>query len=48
MHSPIRDILDLIHEEWLPDNKRKDLQSLMIELVENMCDKNKAGDRFKW
>ena len=48
MTSPIRDILDLLHEDWIPENVRKDLQSLMLELIENMIGHDKIGDRFKW
>ena len=48
--SPIRDLLDLLHEEWLPEDKKKDFQDLVIELVENLTgDKNgktDKGDRF--
>jgi hypothetical protein len=47
--SPIRDLLDLLHEDWLPEDKRKDLQDLVIELVENLTGSgDRKGDRFAW
>lgn len=47
--SPIRDLLDLLHEEWLPEDKKKDLQDLVIELVENLTGgKGGKGERFFW
>ena len=47
--SPIRDLLDLLHEEWLPDEYKKTLQGLIIELVENMGkDQNSDGGRWDW
>ena len=48
MSSPIRDILDLLHEDWLPEDVRKQLQGLMIELIEKMLETDKVGDRFRW
>jgi len=48
-NSAVRDMLDLLHEDWLPESNKKDLQSIIIELIENMVDDRKGIDeRFKY
>ncbi len=50
MSSPIRDLLDLLHEDWLPEEHRKSLQSMVIELIENMSEdrSDNNGGRWNW
>ena len=46
--SIIRDLLDLVEQDWLPEENKKQIQTLLIELIENMLETDKVGDRFRW
>jgi Mg2+/Co2+ transporter CorB len=47
MSSPIRDLIDLLHEDWLPDEHKNTLKGLIIELIENMSeDQNETNNRW--
>ena len=35
--SIIRDLLDLVEQDWLPEENKKQIQTLLIELIENAC-----------
>lgn len=36
-------MLDLLHEDWLPEENKDVLKSLIIELIENMYEDQKRG-----
>jgi len=46
--SIIRDLLDLVEQEWLPEENKKQIKTLLIELIENMVEDDKVGGRFRW
>lgn len=47
-NSIIRDLLDLIDQEWLPEENKKQIQTLLIELIENIIEDERVGARFNW
>ena len=47
-NSIIRDLLDLIDQEWLPEENKKQIQTLLIELIENIVEDDRVGGRFNW
>ena len=42
--DPISDLLNLLKEKWLPDVQKKMIESMIIQLIEEMHDNMQKGE----
>lgn len=42
--DPIGDLLTLLKEKWLPEEQKKMIESMIIQLVEEMYDNMQKGE----
>jgi len=43
--DPISDLLNLLKEKWLPDEQKKMIESMIIQLIEEMHDNMVKGEK---
>jgi hypothetical protein len=44
MSSAIPDLLRLLHEEWMPDDRREIIKQLLVDMVDRMEDNASLED----
>ena len=44
MSNAISDLLRLLHEEWMPDDRREAIKQLLIDIVDRMEDSASMED----
>jgi hypothetical protein len=44
MSNAITDLLYLLHEEWMPDDRREAIKQLLIDIVDRMEDSASMED----
>ena len=44
MSNAITDLLSLLHEEWMPDDRREAIKQLLIDIVDRMEDNASLED----
>ena len=42
--SAIRDLLNLLHEEWLPEDRKDIIKQLLIDMIDKMEDNMSMDD----
>jgi|TARA_R110002074_G_scaffold384400_1_gene565056 hypothetical protein len=42
--SAIRDLLLLLHEEWLPENRKEVIKQMLVDMVDRMEDNVNMDD----
>jgi len=45
--SAINDLLNLLHEEWLPEDRKDIIKQLLIDMIDKMED-NMSMDDLRW
>jgi hypothetical protein len=44
MSNAISDLLSLLHEEWMPDDRREVIKQLLVDMVDRMEDSASMED----
>ena len=44
MSNAITDLLSLLHEEWMPDDRREVIKQLLVDMVDRMEDSASLED----
>ena len=42
--SAVRDLLSLLHEEWMPDDRREVIKQLLVDMIDRMEDNASLED----
>ena len=44
MSTAIDDLLNLLHEEWMPDDRREVIKQLLVDMIDRMEDNASLED----